>query len=71
MRLLRFLAVILALFTPSLYITFISFHPGLIPTKLAISIIGTKVLNSVSSTYRGIIYGNIHRDFEGSWATVA
>lgn len=41
-RMLRYLAAILALFTPSLYIAFISFHSGLIPTKLAISIIGTR-----------------------------
>ncbi|MCM2532687.1 spore germination protein [Neobacillus pocheonensis] len=41
-RLLRYLAATLALFTPALYIAFISFHPGLIPTKLAISIIGTR-----------------------------
>ncbi|PGY07940.1 spore germination protein [Bacillus sp. OV166] len=41
-RLLRYLAAILALFTPALYIAFLSFHPGLIPTKLAISIIGAR-----------------------------
>ncbi|MED4097601.1 spore germination protein, partial [Peribacillus simplex] len=41
-RMLRYLAAILALFTPSLYIAFISFHSGMIPTKLAISIIGTR-----------------------------
>ncbi|MFJ7471698.1 spore germination protein [Peribacillus frigoritolerans] len=41
-RMLRYLAAVLALFTPSLYIAFISFHSGLIPTKLAISIIGTR-----------------------------
>ncbi|MCZ0874553.1 spore germination protein [Peribacillus frigoritolerans] len=41
-RLLRYLTVVLALFTPSLYIAFISFHSGLIPTKLAVSIIGTR-----------------------------
>ncbi|MEN1936827.1 spore germination protein [Paenibacillus sp. 102] len=39
-RLLRFGAAIISLFVPALYISFISFHPGLIPTKLAISIIG-------------------------------
>ena len=39
-RLLRFGAAIVSLFAPALYISFISFHPGLIPTKLAISIIG-------------------------------
>ncbi|HWO96170.1 MAG TPA: spore germination protein [Bacillus sp. (in: firmicutes)] len=41
-RLLRFAAAIISLFVPALYISFISFHPGLIPTKLAISIIGTR-----------------------------
>ncbi|MBD5798621.1 spore gernimation protein [Bacillus pseudomycoides] len=39
-RLLRFGAAIISLFAPALYISFISFHPGLIPTKLAISILG-------------------------------
>nr|WP_276561099.1 spore germination protein [Bacillus paramycoides] len=39
-RILRFGTAFMALFAPSLYISFISFHPGLIPTKLAISIIG-------------------------------
>jgi spore germination protein len=37
-RLLRYLATVIALFGPSLYIAFSSFHQGLIPTKLAISI---------------------------------
>ncbi|PJY98532.1 spore germination protein [Bacillus vallismortis] len=41
-RLLRFIAAIITLFAPALYISFISFHPGLIPTKLAISISGTR-----------------------------
>lgn len=41
-RLLRYLAATLSLFTPALYIAFISFHPGMIPTKLAISIIGSR-----------------------------
>ncbi|MNB71070.1 Spore germination protein A1 [compost metagenome] len=39
LRLLRFVAAFLALMAPSLYISFISFHPGLIPTDLAITII--------------------------------
>ena len=42
LRVLRYIAVVLSLFTPALYIAFISFHPGLIPTKLAISIIGSR-----------------------------
>jgi len=42
LRLLRFLAAIIALLAPSLYISFISFQPALIPTKLAISIAGTR-----------------------------
>jgi len=42
-RLLRFFALMVSLLAPSLYISFISFHPGLIPTKLAMSIIGSRV----------------------------
>lgn len=41
-RSLRFLAAMISLFAPALYISFISFHPGLIPTKLVISIISTR-----------------------------
>ncbi|MGM7723564.1 spore germination protein [Metabacillus sp. Hm71] len=41
-RILRFGAAVISLLGPSLYISFISFHPGLIPTKLAISITGTR-----------------------------
>ncbi|GAE29738.1 spore germination protein [Halalkalibacter hemicellulosilyticus] len=41
-RLLRFVAAFIALIGPALYISFISFHPGLIPTKLATSIIGAR-----------------------------
>ncbi|WP_407637713.1 spore germination protein [Bacillus ndiopicus] len=37
-RLLRYLAASVTLFAPSLYIAFVSFHQGLIPTKLALSI---------------------------------
>ncbi|WP_340026745.1 spore germination protein [Paenibacillus sp. FSL K6-1096] len=42
LRLLRFAASFLALMAPALYISFISFHPGLIPTELAITIIKTR-----------------------------
>lgn len=41
-RFLRFMATAIALFGPALYISFISFHPGLIPTKLVISIISSR-----------------------------
>ena len=41
-RLLRYFTVFISLFAPSLYIAFISFHPGMIPTKLAMSIIGAR-----------------------------
>lgn len=41
-RLLRFVAIFISLFGPALYIAFVSFHQGLIPTKLAMSIIGTR-----------------------------
>ena len=42
LRIMRFGAAFLALMAPALYISFISFHPGLIPTELAISIIETR-----------------------------
>lgn len=42
LRMLRFAAAFLALMVPALYISFISFHPGLIPTELALSIIETR-----------------------------
>lgn len=42
LRMLRFSAAFLALMAPALYISFISFHPGLIPTQLAITIIKTR-----------------------------
>lgn len=41
-RLLRFFAALISLLGPALYIAFISFHPGLIPTKLVISLAGTR-----------------------------
>lgn len=41
-RLLRYFAAFISLFGPSLYISFVSFHQGLIPTKLAMSIMGTR-----------------------------
>ncbi|MDI4645902.1 spore germination protein [Cohnella hashimotonis] len=42
LRLLRFLSAFMALLAPALYISLISFHPGLIPTELALSIIETR-----------------------------
>lgn len=41
-RLLRYFAALISLFGPSLYISFVSFHQGMIPTKLALSIMGTR-----------------------------
>ncbi|MGO0060683.1 spore germination protein [Brevibacillus fluminis] len=37
LRLLRYMVLVFALFLPSLYIALVSYHQGLIPTKLAIS----------------------------------
>ncbi|EPY10808.1 MULTISPECIES: spore germination protein [Paenibacillus] len=42
-RCLRYFAAFVSTFGPSLYISLISFHQGLIPTKLALSIAGTRV----------------------------
>ena len=41
-RLLRYLAAAISLFGPSIYISFTSFHQGLIPTKLALSMMGAR-----------------------------
>ncbi|MFP4979318.1 spore germination protein [Paenibacillus sp. CN-4] len=42
LRLLRFIAATASLFVPALYISFLSFHPGLIPTKLVMSIASSR-----------------------------
>lgn len=41
-RLLRYMAALISIFLPSLYIAFVSYHQGLIPTTLAISIAATR-----------------------------
>jgi spore germination protein len=41
-RIMRYVLIIVSLYLPSLYIAFISFHQGLIPTKLAISITSSR-----------------------------
>ena len=42
LRWLRYMAAYLSLFLPSIYIAFTSFHQGLIPTRLAMSIAATR-----------------------------
>ncbi|MFD1956666.1 spore germination protein [Paenibacillus thailandensis] len=54
-RVLRFGAAIISLFAPALYISLISFHPGLIPTKLAITIMGTRLGVPFSSLTEALI----------------
>ncbi|MFC7443118.1 spore germination protein [Laceyella putida] len=41
-RLLRYFSAFVSLYLPSIYISFVSFHQGLIPTTLAISIAATR-----------------------------
>ncbi|WP_260412493.1 spore germination protein [Alkalihalobacillus sp. TS-13] len=41
-RLLRYIGAFIAVFLPSLYIALVSFHPGLIPSKLAFSIAASR-----------------------------
>ncbi|YCA13436.1 spore germination protein [Bacillus sp. AK128] len=41
-RMLRYFCAFIALFLPSLYVALVSFHPGMIPSKLAFSIISTR-----------------------------
>lgn len=42
LRLLRWMASFLAVFTPAVYIASVTYHPGLIPTRLALSIAATR-----------------------------
>ena len=42
-RLLRYIAAFIALFAPALYIAITSFHPGLLPTRLAYYVAATRV----------------------------
>lgn len=42
LRVVRFIGSFLALLTPSLYLAMTSFHPGLMPTKLALKVAGSR-----------------------------
>ncbi len=42
LRLLRFAAAFAALFLPALYVALLSFHPGMIPSKIAFSLAGAR-----------------------------
>ncbi|HHY81132.1 MAG TPA: spore germination protein [Clostridiales bacterium] len=41
-RIIRWIASFIAVFTPAVYIAVVTYHPGLIPTKLALSIAATR-----------------------------
>lgn len=41
-RILRYVGAFIAVFLPALYIAFVSYHPGMIPSKLAFSIAATR-----------------------------
>lgn len=42
LRLIRFASVFLAIFLPAIYVALVSYHPGLIPSKLVYTIAGTR-----------------------------
>lgn len=42
LRLLRYIAVLLTIFLPGLYIALVSYHPGLLPTRMALTIAGSR-----------------------------
>lgn len=42
LRILRYIGAFIATFLPALYIALVSYHPGMIPSKLAFSIAGTR-----------------------------
>ncbi|KAF1678048.1 spore germination protein [Bacillus sp. SKDU12] len=42
-RILRYSCILITIYLPGLYISLVSFHPGLLPTKMAISIAGSRL----------------------------
>ncbi|MFS0654155.1 spore germination protein [Bacillus sp. 179-C3.3 HS] len=42
LRLLRYISVLLTVFLPGLYIALVSYHPGLLPTQMALTIAGSR-----------------------------
>ncbi|MGE6630277.1 spore germination protein [Bacillus sp. NPDC077027] len=42
LRFLRYVAVLLTIFLPGLYISLVSYHPGLLPTRMALAIAGSR-----------------------------
>ncbi|WP_053954785.1 spore germination protein [Inediibacterium massiliense] len=43
LRILRFISIVFALFLPSLYIAITSYHPGMLPTDLALYVAGSRM----------------------------
>ncbi|MGG0305915.1 spore germination protein [Priestia megaterium] len=42
LRIIRYISIMITIFLPGLYIALISFHPGLLPTSMAITITGSR-----------------------------
>lgn len=42
LRILRYLSIFITIFLPGLYIAFVAFHPGLLPTTMALAIAGSR-----------------------------
>lgn len=55
LRLLRFAAAVLAISAPAFYVAMISYHPGMLPTALALSIAATREGVPFSSTVEALI----------------
>lgn len=71
LRMLRFIAAFMSLMIPSMYISFISFHPGLIPTELANHDHRSTPTGSLSIVGRSIDHGNFDRNFARSGGSAA
>ncbi|MFJ8236120.1 spore germination protein [Ureibacillus sp. NPDC094379] len=55
LRLLRYLAIFISLFLPAIYVALTSYHPGMLPTKLAFSIAATREGVPIPSIFEALL----------------
>ena len=63
-RILRYASAFVSLVLPAAYIAITSYHPGLIPTDLALYIAGTRDRRALPGLYRGHNHGTDAGAFE-------
>lgn len=69
LRLLRYIAVLLTIFLPGLYIALVSYHPGLLPTRMALTIAGSRQNVPFPPVVEAILMSFTIELFAGSWTS--